>query len=246
MKTEIRLTCMLLIASGATLWTARAEPQVASGITESINDVMLSASVPGIVSAWKFKEGDFVEEGQVIIELDTNLEELELTRRDLVMRKRKADWEALKALSEKNSISVKKDDLEKAETDYKVAAVERDVAAEELRRRRIAAPCAGYIVEITRDVGEACQPYQPLIRLADTRQCYFVSHIEAKAAAHLKGKQKVRLEIERAAGSVTLEGEVTFFSPVIDPASGLQKIKVLFDNSDGRIRPGTAGKMYFE
>ena len=246
MKTKLKRIFTLAFLLASPLRAASADRQSAPGITEPLNDVMLSASVPGIVSAWKFKEGDFVEKDQVIIQLDQNLEELELNRRDLLLQKRKSDWEALRALFDKSSISVKKDDLEKAETDYRVAVVERDVAAEELRRRRIAAPCAGFIVEITRHVGEASQPYQPLIRLVDTRRCYFVSNIEAKAAGRLKQNQKVQLEIQSVAGLARFEGEVAFLSPVVDPASGLQKVKVLFDNTDGRIRPGVAGRMYFE
>lgn len=226
--------------------TAAAEPRVATGITEPINDVLLSAAVAGIVNKWAFKEGDFVEQDQVILELDKNLEELEVRRRELVVENRKADWEALKALLEKSSISVKKDDYEKAETDYKIAEVERDAAVEALRRRSVAAPGPGYIVQIMRRVGEACEPFQALIRLVDTRRCYFVSNIEAQAAEHLRLHQKVRLEIPQASGTARFEGEVTFLSPVIDPASGLQRVKVLFDNSQGRIRPGVAGTMYFE
>jgi hypothetical protein len=34
---------------------------------------------------------------------------------------------------------------------------------------------------------------------------------------------------------------VELVSPVVDPASGLVEIKVLFDNLEGRIRPGLSG-----
>jgi RND family efflux transporter MFP subunit len=219
---------------------------MAAGITEPICDVTLSASVPGIVSAWKFKEGDFVKDGQAIIELDKRLEELEAERRKLARDNHKSDWEALQTLFKKNSISVKKDELEKAETEYKIAAAEFEMAAEQLRKRSISAPCSGYIAEITRKVGEACQPYQPLIRVVDTRQCYFVSNVEARAAAPLKPGQIVTLEIESVPVALKLQGKIIFLSPVIDPASGLQKVRVLFDNADSRVRPGVAGKLLIE
>ena len=221
------------------------QPISASGITEAICDVTLSASVPGIVSAWKFKEGDFVKENESIIELDKVLEELETSRRKLVMDNRKTDWDALQTLVKKGSISIKKEDLEKAETEYKIAQVEYDMAVEQLRKRSIAAPCAGYIAEISRRVGEACQAYQPLVRVVDTRRCYFISNIEAKSAASLKLDQTVKLEIENGAASVTVEGKIVFLSPVTDPASGLQKIKALFENK-ANIRPGVAGRMLLE
>ena len=219
---------------------------MAAGITEPIADVTLSASVPGIVSAWKFKEGDFVKQGDVILELDKRLEELETERRKLAMDKNKKDWEALQTLFQKNSISVRKEELEKAEADYKIAATEYEMATEQLRKRSVAAPTAGYLAEIARDVGEACQPYQPLIRIVDTRQGYFVSNVEARVAGRLKLDQTANLEIATGQTVLKVSGKVVFISPVVDPASGLQKVRVLFDNADGRIRPGVAGKLLLD
>lgn len=223
-----------------------AEASAATGITEPIADVVLSASVPGIVSAWHFKEGDFVKKDAVIIELDNRLEELEVERRQAAVESRKSDLDALRTLAEKSSISVKKEDVEKAETDYRIARAEQMMAMEQLRKRRVASPIDGTIVEIGRDVGEACQAYQPLIRVVDTRQCYFVSNVDAKLAGNLKTGQAVRLEIETPSGPATIEGKVTYLSPVVDPASGLQKVKVLFENEGGRVRPGVSGRIWMD
>lgn len=239
------------LLTGLTLVTGlclalRAETFTTAGITEPINDVLLSASVPGLVSSWKVKEGDFVERGAVLIELENKLEQLEAERRKLAMENKKTEWESLKKLSEKNSISVKKEEYEKAEAEYKIAVAEHAMAVEQLRKRSISAPCAGYISEIVRDPGEAAEEFQPIARLVDTRQCYFVSNIEAKAAGRLKLDQLVKLEIETAAAPVSVSGKITFLSPVVDPASGLLKVRILFDNAGGRIRPGVAGKMILE
>jgi RND family efflux transporter MFP subunit len=243
MKTKL---FFLLLATSVSWNALGAEPYVATGITEAISDVFLSASVPGIVSAWKFKEGDFVKDNETIIELDKNLEELETTRRKLVLENRKMEWNAIQSLAKKESISVKKEEVDKAETEYRIAAAEHEMAMEQLRKRSVTAPCAGFIAEITRHVGESCQPYQPLIRLVDTRRCYLICNIEGKAADRLKLDQKVKLEIETGSSAVLLDGKISFLSPVVDPASGLAKVKILFDNTAGKVRPGIAGKMHFE
>ena len=222
----------------------RAE-ETASGITEAVCDVVLSPSVAGVVSAWKFKEGDFVKAGDVVIELDSRMEALEVERRKLAMDNLKSELDALQTLFKKSSISVKKEDIEKAETEYNVAVTEHKMALEQLHKRSLTAPCDGHIVEYARDVGEACDAYQPLVRIADTRQCYFVSNVEARAAAKLKLGDTVKLEIETSMTPASISGQVTFLSPVVDPASGLRKVKVLFDNSDGKINPGVAGEMRF-
>lgn len=237
------ITLLFLLMSQSPL--SAQETFEAAGITEPIADVALSASVAGLVSAWKFKEGDFVKKDDVIIELDNRVETLEVERRKLVMDNRMMEWEALQTLFKKSSISVKKEDLDKAETDYKIAVAEHQMATEQLRKRLIVAPCAGYVVEIVRDVGEACEAYQPLVRMVDPRQCYFVSNVEARADGRLKLGQEVQLRIETSGEPKQCAGKVVFLSPVVDPASGLRKVKVLFDNADRKINPGVAGKMKF-
>ena len=239
---RFRLGLLAMVAASCV--TVRAD-EAAAGITEAVCDVVLSPSVAGLVSAWKFKEGDFVRAGDVVIELDGRMEALEVERRKLAMENRKSDLDALQTLFKKSSISVKKEELEKAETEYNVAVTEHKMALEQLRKRSLTAPCDGYIVEYARDVGEACDAYQPLVRIADTRQCYFVSNVEAKAAGKLKLGDTVKLEIEASGETASISGQVVFLSPVVDPASGLRKVKVLFDNTDEKINPGVAGKMHF-
>ena len=120
------------------------------------------------------------------------------------------------------------------------------MAAEGLRRRHLISPLAGTIAEVTLEVGEACQAYQPLARVVDTRRCYFTTNMEAKLAAKLKVGQMAKLELESGTGAIVLQGKIDFVSPVVDPASGLQRVKVLFENADGKVQPGVAGRMTLE
>ena len=136
--------------------------------------------------------------------------------------------------------SVSKEELGKKETDYNVAAAEHGIAAEQLARRQILAPFPGTISDISLQAGAACAPYQPLVRLVDTSRCYFVGHVEGKFASALRLDEEVRIEVEDAG---ILAGKICYISPVVDPASGLAKVKAVFDNPDAKVRPGLAGKM---
>jgi RND family efflux transporter MFP subunit len=220
-----------------------AQKIVALGITEPILDATLSAPVAGIVAQRKFKEGDFVKQGAVLIELDKRLEELDVTRRKAVHDQARNEFEITKALHEKPNSSTPKVDVEKRELEYKVAKVEYDLAEENLRRRHVFAPFDGAIAEMFLQVGEACQIQQPVLRIVDTRRCYFVSNVEAKAAQNLKPDHEVSLEIDAGTTPLKVTGKISFVSPIVDPASGLLKVKVVFDNPNGAIRPGVAGKM---
>ena len=224
---------------------AAADPYSASGIAEPVADILLSTPVAGIVAEIRYGEGMFVKSNAVILALDQKLEELEATRRKVVVDNRKQDYESTLSVFEKTK-SVSRDEVAKKRADYEVAVAEYEMALEQLRRRQITAPCAGVVAESPLDVGESCQAYQPVARLVDARQCYFVSNVEAKPAGRLKLGQEVRLEIDTTTGPAALTGKVVFLSPVVDPASGLQKVKLLFDNADGKVRPGLAGKLFIE
>ena len=82
-----------------------------------------------------------------------------------------------------------------------------------------------------------------MARVVDTRRCYFVANLDAKAAAALRVQQQVQLEVDTGASIETATGTITFLSPVADPASGLIKIKALFENPSGKVRPGLAGRL---
>jgi multidrug efflux pump subunit AcrA (membrane-fusion protein) len=113
-----------------------------------------------------------------------------------------------------------------------------------VRRRLLVAPADGHIVEFYKEVGEACDEERtPVVRVTDTRRCEFVADCEARVWQRLQLQQRVKLEFDGREGLLAVEGVVQYVAPVVDPASGLLRIKVRFDNPDLRIRPGLAGRM---
>jgi RND family efflux transporter MFP subunit len=225
--------------------SAQAAELRCTGIIEPFLDVTLSAPVPGIVVSRKFEEGSFIQEGAVLLELDSNLEQLEVERRKVVRDQKRSDFEGTQKLFQTTK-GISKEEVEKKEAEYKVAAVEHDMAVEQKRRRQVIAPLSGTITEIMLEVGEACQPYQPLLRVVDARRCYLVAYVEATQGSRLKPDQQVSISLDDGDGKATLPGKIAFLSPVVDPASGLQKIKILFENKDGKVRPGCTGIMLSE
>jgi RND family efflux transporter MFP subunit len=241
-KTKVISKFFALLASVALCSAGAAEIKPVNGITEPFMDVELGASVAGIIHSELFKEGDSVKKGDVIIELDKRLEELEVERRKAVMDQNKMTFESTRTLAQ-NTKSVSKEELAKKEAEYNVSVAEYGIAVEQLAHRQIAAPFPGAITEIQLHPGAACAPYQSIVRLVDTTRCYFVGQIEGKSASNLRLDQPVKMEVE---GGAIVTGKISFLSPVVDPASGLAKVKALFDNADGKIRPGLAAKLIAE
>lgn len=219
------------------------ETKKITGITEPFMDVNLGASVAGIIRTEFFKEGDAVNKGDVILEFDKRLEELEVERRKAVMNQNKMEFESTRALMQSTK-SVSKEEFAKKEAEYAISVAEHGVALEQLGHRRIVATFSGVITEIMLRPGAACAPYESLVRVVDTSRCYFVGQIEGRHASGLRLDQEVKVFVEGTAAPVT--ARLCFISPVVDPASGLAKIKAIFDNTDGKVRPGLAASISLE
>lgn len=232
---------MLLLGLGI---RAVAQPIEVAGISEPVMDSTMAFPATGIVAARHFLEGATVRKGQVLIELEKRLEELDVARRRLAMQLATTELNRLETLAAKNTISVSREEIDKKRTEAEIAKVELELAEEMVRRRQILAPVDGQIAKFFKQVGEACDEERaPVVRVVDTRTCYFVADCEARAWQRLKLEQRVKLQFDGREGIIELEGMVHYIAPVVDPASGLLRIKILFDNQDQRIRPGIAGRM---
>ncbi len=248
------------ISASSQAWTSR-------GIVEPYQDAKVSATVGGTVVAIKAAEGQFVRAGEVVVELDSALEALEVERRKLVaesaaeldaaqsrMETLRLDLEGTRKLQEETR-SVSLDDLRKKELEFRLAEAEHQrllvseereriesrFAEAQLQKRFITAPFDGVIVEKLLEVGEGCSQQQALFRIVDTRKCRLVVHMEQAPSLKMKPGRQVTLRIQEADGPVTVRGTVEFVSPLVDASSGLREVKVVFDNPDGRVHPGVTG-----
>lgn len=238
-----RFVFAIALASAFLVTPAEAAEKGIAGITQPYLDVTLSAPIQGTVSFAHSAEGEEVKEGKVIMELDNKLEELEVARRKAVMEFNRTDLDATRALVKKTK-AVSQEELNKKTMEYEVSVAELGLAQEQFRRRQIIAPFAGSVMELFLQPGASCEPFQPLVRLVDTKRIYFVGYLDAGTLARIKLGQPVKVDVAGAAQP--LEASIAFIAPVVDSASGLTKVKALFENPNGAIRPGVASRLLVE
>ncbi len=220
-----------------------ADPTWITGVTEPIKDVTLAFPIVGVVGARPLEEGATVRKDQVVIELDKQLEELDLERKRLARELAASELERLKSLAQRNAISVSKEEIEKKRSEFEITKVDHELAAAVLKRRQLLSPIDGQVAQFYKDVGEKCEDQQPVVRIVDTRRCHLVANLEPRLAQSLRLNQKVSVEVLVGESPVTVEATLIYLSPVADAASGLLRIKALFENPEGRIRPGVAGRI---
>jgi RND family efflux transporter MFP subunit len=214
-------------------------------LTEPIGDVYLSTTVAGTISKINCSEGAFIEAGFVIIELDRRSEELEVERRHFFVENLKAELERSEVLLAKTA-SIAAEEVDKKRAEFRIASAELELAREQLAKRQIVSPIAGVVTDLPLKVGEFCEPPKVLVRVVDSRQFYSVANVDPNEGRKLSVGDPLRLEVGNGSGVETLRGRLIFASPVVDPASGLMRIRAVFDNPDGRVRPGVAGQLYLK
>jgi len=265
------LPVLLLFLLGLPL-SSHAQQLSISGFTEPYYDAMLGISAIGRVAKIHLAEGTTVEEGQVILELDQQLEKLEVQRRNLLWTSKAEVQSAarqaktlklhLKATKDlyKTTGSVPREELENQELEHALAVdelrrledaerrenIEYGIANQQLFRRSLRAPFSGQIAELLINVGENCELDTPLVHLVNTSRGYFVANVELSVSQKLTRGQTVELQLQSGLETVSRNAEIVFISPVVDAASGLRKIKAQFDNPDGKIIPGVAGVMILD
>ncbi len=212
------------------------------GLTEPVNDVVLSVPTPGVIAAIPHSEGEFVAEGAVVLELNSRAETLELERKKVQLKTITAELERSELLF-KSSSSLPREELERKRAEVAVAQVDLSQAEETLARRKVVAPFAGIVTQLAVKIGEYCELGKPVVRVVDPQEFYAVSNVDPAELGSLHPKHAVQIVVASPNGPITLPGEIVFIAPVIDSASGLLRIKARFANPDAQVRPGVAGQL---
>jgi len=237
------------------------------GLSEPVNDVILSFEVDGKISTIFFREGEEVKKGEPIILLNNLLEDLEVKRNKLI-------WESkieVESAAEREKMlkslyastlelftstgSVSKDEVEKLELEYRLAAaeherliiaeqreqIEYDITRAKRDKRILLSPINGVISDLFLDEGESCESRQPVVRIVNTSHILLVCNVEASLGVNLKKGQVVDISIQVGSGNINTKAKIIFISPVVDPASGLYQVKAEFRNKNRKIKPGVEG-----
>lgn len=213
------------------------------GLCQASVDASLSFPIGGILSKILVKEGESVKAGDVILELESETEALEVTRQKLAVEAAKKEYERTKQVFDKGG-SVSREDMEQKEAVWKIAIVEQQQAESQLKRRHLVSPTDGVVIDLfDLDRGEAVTANMPAARVVDTSQCRFTAYVRGESGHGYEKGKPVELLFKTSREEIVVNGVVDFVSLAIDAASGLQEIHAVFENKDGRVTAGMLGKI---
>ena len=238
------------------------------GVTEPIAQAKIGFTVPGKIDRIWVKEGAFVHKGDTLMNLVKTEEEIRVHMTKIIaddysgIASSKAkmdtylkDYYAIKKLYE-TSNSVSEEELWEKQMNFDISradwnaakvnkikdSLEHRMARAQLQKQYLIAPFDGEIVSISKNTSESVEALEPIIEIADVRTCRMTAYILVNKASSLKIGQQVNLQLNSGKAK-SKKGKIEFISPVVDKASLLRTVKVIFDNSDKSVEPGVTGKI---
>ncbi len=237
--------------------------QVLESFAEPVELREVAAAEPGVVSKTFVREGQSIEIGQVLAELQC--EELRQKKRlaelraesafaiqaaDALVRIREKKLAALRPMLESGHAN--QSEVEQAELEFDAAFSEREAAKlareeqkiqvclieAEIERRLIRSPIRGVITEVHRQAGEFIAGAEPkFATIADLTKLRARFYLNAEEAIQLKTGQNVT--IATGLTQKIVHGTVSFVSPVTDADSSTTRVEVLLNNPQNELRSGS-------
>jgi membrane fusion protein (multidrug efflux system) len=221
----------------------------ASGDLNARLHTTIAAEVAGRITGIAVDEGVSVKKGATVIEIDPERRRLELDAGRAQLSQAQANYtnarrqtERIRKLRDQNVSSDQK--LEESETALTLARsrVDAERAALGVTERTLAdasvkAPFAGMIARRSVQLGEFVQPGKPLVELVALDPLEVVFSLTELDTERVRMGQKIEVSVGAFPDRV-FQGEVSFISPTVDPATRTLRIKAEIDNDEGHLRPG--------
>ncbi len=208
-----------------------------TAILEAKEEAFVVARASGIIEHIFVEEGDYVEKGQVLAQLDQKRYELNLS-------KARADLTGIeKELSKVDKVYSRKlvsdDTYDKLTAQYEAAKAVLALAELDLKETTITAPISGYIAERNAKVGNLTESFQRerMFHIVQQKALQGIVNLPESEMSAIAAKQPATLRVA-ALGNAEVTGYVERISPVVDATTGTFKVTLTVPNHDGRLKAG--------
>jgi len=221
----------------------------AIGTVAAVQGVTVSADLPGIVDHISFESGAAVQQGDLLVQLDTRQEQAQLAQHQAQLAVAEAARELARLNFERLDGLVSEGAITRAEYDKAVAEQKQTVAEqkqteaqiEEIRatiaRKTIRAPFAGVLGLRQVNVGQYLTSGNAVVPLQSLDPIYVNFGVPQQDASQIGVGHTVRITTDDVA-AVTFTGRVTAINSVVDEATRNVQIQATLTNPKGKLRPG--------
>jgi membrane fusion protein (multidrug efflux system) len=206
----------------------------AVGSISSLKSVAVSNEVPGTVSKIRFQSGEIAREGQVLVELDAEVERAQLASADA--RRALADRNAQrsKIMAAGNVISPAQ--MDDVEAQLKTATTDMAALRAQVERKVIRAPFRGRLGIRAVNVGQYLTPGTTVTTLDAMGGTFVDFSLPQEELATVAVGLPVRVTMEGSKEPLT--GTISAVDPTVDPTTRNVKIRAAIPELAGSPRPG--------
>ncbi|MFT4583396.1 MAG: membrane fusion protein (multidrug efflux system) [Gammaproteobacteria bacterium] len=207
----------------------------AVGSFTAAQDVMVTNEVEGKIVAIHFSSGQKIQQGDVLIQLDTSVDTAELQALAADEHLNNLQYERTKRLVADNTVSKSEFDIAAARRDEAAAMTRAKDAA--VRKKTIRAPFSGILGIRRIDVGEYLDSGSEIVSLQSIDPIY----LDFGTPERFIGEVSLGLSVTATVQGYPNEkfhGKITAFEPGIDRATRNLRMRAKFSNQNNRLRSG--------
>jgi membrane fusion protein (multidrug efflux system) len=205
------------------------------GTVTAVQGVNVSADLPGIVASIHFESGGSVNQGDVLVELDTRQEQAQLAavqaERDLA----RLNFERLEGLVQDGAIS--KAEYDKAAAEQKQTEAKVQEIRATIERKTIRAPFAGILGIRQVNLGQYLSPGTAVVGLQALNPIYVNFGVPQQDASQLAIGRSIRI-VAGEDRAKSFNGRITATDSKVDEATRNMQIQATVANPRGVLRPG--------
>jgi membrane fusion protein (multidrug efflux system) len=202
---------------------------------ESFENLWVKTEVSGQVIRVPVKEGQAIEKGQVLVELDDRDYQLRLERIEANHKLATLDYQRTAELAKKKITA--ETELDKIEAQLKDLSAQLKEAQLALSRTKIRAPISGRLNEIEAKTGDWLGVDEPVAQILQLEVVKIRVGIPESDVAAVLDLDEADVIIE-ALGSRKVTGKKIFLSRQPSTLARLYDLELIVQNPDGRILPG--------
>jgi RND family efflux transporter MFP subunit len=203
------------------------------GKIKSKENVLVSAEMGGLIIQINATEGEWVEKGSSIIDLDSDIMKSNIAELNSAVELAKTTFERQEVLwnqqigSELQYLQIK--------NQFETLQKKLEAAETQLSKLSISAPISGVIEDLFLNIGELAAPGRPAFRIVNTKKVYVEADVAERYANILKKNTPVKINF-RALG-ISKEAPLSFVGQVINPENSTFKVQIELNNSNGFLKP---------
>lgn len=207
----------------------------AVGTIYADQSVALSAQIAGAVTQILVPQGQAVEQGAALIQLDDATYRANLESAQAQLTLSQLDFDRMNKLAKEKALAKQQLDQAKAELKQKQAAVA--IAQANLAKTTIRAPFAGALGAKQVNIGQYVTVGEALATLVDTSNLKVSYLVPENLLPEIKLSQKVIVHSSNYPHKQFV-GEVNFIAPAINLTSRSVEVQAKINNPDELLKPG--------